>query len=115
MLKGKKNGKKRVSPTKPRPPQAALACLELLAPLSDTFGLQMQHRICSDLTRHLEQTAACDEFLQILRDTVARFHRQSRCRPDPALAAEIYDTIIEQYNSFINHRPSPRSRRSKLD
>lgn len=114
MPQRKKNGRKRVSPTKPRPPQAALACLDLLAPVSDTLGLKLQHQICSDLTRHLEQTAACDEFLQILRDTVTRFHRQSRSRPDPALAAAIYDTIIEQYNSLINHRPSPRSRRARL-
>ena len=31
-----------------------------------------------------------------------------------ATPPDVYDTIIEQYNSLINHRPSPRSRRARL-
>jgi hypothetical protein len=112
MPRGKQPGKPRVSSAKPAPSnEAADACLKVLAPLSGYIDLSLQKQICADLGRHLDQTAACDEFLQTLRDTVVRLQKRSRGKPDPALLAEIHDTIMELYRSMMQNFPSRRTTR----
>jgi hypothetical protein len=93
--------------------QAALACLELLSPLSEIIGFHAQKQLAESMSDQLEQTAACDEFLQILLGTVAHFHKRSHTRTNPLLALQIYDTVIEQYNCLMTNRQPPRSHRSR--
>ena len=112
MPRGKQPGRPRVS--KPATSnEAAAACLRVLAPLSGYIDIGLQKQICADLGRHLYQTVACDEFLQTLRDTVVRLQKRSRGKPDPALLAEINDTIMELYRSmmanFAAHQTTRRS------
>jgi len=107
MPRGKHPGKPRVSLAKPATSnQAATACLKVLAPLSGYIDISLQKQICADLGRHLDQTAACDEFLQILRDTVVRLQKRSRGKPDPTLLAEIHDTVMELHRSLMQNLPS---------
>ncbi len=107
MPRGKQPGKPRVSSAKPAPSnQAAGACRKVLAPLSGYIDLSLQKQICTDLGRHLDQTAACDEFLQTLRDTVVRLQKRSRGKPDPTVLVEIQDTIMELYRSMMQNFPS---------
>ena len=102
MPRGKQPGKPRVSSAKPATStEAAAACLKVLAPLSGLIDISLQKQICADLGRHIDQTVACDEFLQTLRNTVARLQKRSRGKPDPALLAEIHDTIMELYRSMM--------------
>ena len=114
MPRAKQPGKPRVSFAKPASAnQAADACLKVLAPLSGFIDISLQKQICADLGRHIDQTVACDEFLQTLRDTVVRLQKRSRGKPDPALLAEINDTIMELYRSmmanFAAHQTTRRS------
>lgn len=114
MPRGKQPGKPRVTSAKPATSnEAAAACLRVLAPLSGFIDVSLQKQICADLGRHIDQTVACDEFLQTLRDTVARLRKRSRGKPDPALLAEINDTIMELYRammrSFSPHHITRRS------
>ena len=112
MPRGKQPGKPRVSSAKPAPSnQAADACRKVLAPLSGFIDISLQKQICADLGRHLDQTAACDEFLQTLRETVVRLQKRSRGKPDPALLAEIHDTIMELYRSMMQNFSSRRTTR----
>ena len=107
MPRGKQPGKPRVSSAKPAPSnQAADECRKVLAPLSGYVDIALQRQICADLGRHLNQTAACDEFLQTLRATVVRLQKRSPGKPDPALLAEIHDTIMELYRSMMQNFPS---------
>jgi uncharacterized protein (DUF342 family) len=107
MPKGKQPGKPRVSFAKPATSKEAAAnCLKVLSPLSGYIDIGLQKRICADLGRHLDQTAACEEFLQTLRDTVVRLQKRSRGKPDPALLTEINDTIMEVYRSMMQNFPS---------
>jgi hypothetical protein len=56
---------------------------------------------------------ACDEFLQTLRETVVRLQKRPRGKPDPALLAEIHDTIMELYRTMMqNFSPRQTTRRS---
>jgi hypothetical protein len=112
MPRGKQPGRPRVS--KPAPSnEAAAACLRVLAPLSGYIEISLQKQICADLGRHIDQTVACDEFLQTLRDTVARLQKRSRGKHDPALLAEIHDTIMELYRSMMqSFAPRQITRRS---
>jgi hypothetical protein len=104
MPRGKQPGKTRVSSAKAVPSnEAADSCRKVLAPLSGFIDIRLQKRICADLGRHLNQTAACDEFLQTLRDTVVRLQKRSRGKPDPVLVAEINDTIMEIYRSMMQN------------
>jgi hypothetical protein len=114
MPRGKQPGKPRVSSAKPATSnEAADACLKVLAPLSGFINISLQKQICADLGRHIDQTVACDEFLQTLRDTVVRLQKRSRGKPDPALLAEIHDTIMELYRSMMqNFSPRQTTRRS---
>lgn len=112
MPRGKQPGKPRVSSAKPATSnQAAATCLKVLAPLSGYIDISLQEQICADLGRHPDQTAACDEFLQTLRDTVVRLQKRSRGKPDPALLAEIHDTIMELNRSMMQNFPSRRTTR----
>jgi hypothetical protein len=107
MPRGKQPGKPRVSCAKPATSnEAAAACLKVLAPLSGYIDISLQKQICTDLGRHLDQTAACDEFLQILRDTVVRLQKRSRGKPDATLLAEINDTVMELHRSLMQNLPS---------
>jgi hypothetical protein len=102
MPRSKQPGKPRVSSAKPAASnEAAAACLKVLAPLSGYIDIGLQKQICADLGRHLDQTAACDEFLQTLRDTVVRLQKRSRSKPDPTVLVEIHDTITELYRSMM--------------
>ena len=114
MPRGKQPGKPRVTSAKPATSnEAAAACLRVLAPLSGYIDPSLQKQICADLGRHIDQTVACDEFLQILRETVARLRKRSRDQPDPALLAEINDTIMELYRSMMqNFSPRQTTRRA---
>ena len=114
MPRGKQLGKPRVSCARPATSrEAADACLKVLAPLSGFIDARLQKQICADLGRHIDQTVACDQFLQALRDTVARLQKRSRGKPDPALLAEIHDAIMELYRtmmaSFSPRQPPRRS------
>ena len=107
MPRGKQPGKPRVTSAKPvTSDHAAATYLKVLAPLSGYIGISLQKQICADLGRHLDQTAACEEFLQTLRDTVVRLQKRSRGKFDPALLAEIHDTIMELYRSMMQNLPS---------
>ena len=107
MPRSKQPGKPRVSSAKPATSkEAAAAYLRVLSPLSGYIDVSEQKQICDDLGRHLDQTAACDEFLQTLRDTVVRLQKRSRGKTDPALLAEIHDTIMELYRSMMKNFPS---------
>ena len=114
MPRGKQPGKPRVSSAKPATSnEAAARCLKVLAPLSGYIDISLQQQICADLGRHIDQTVACDEFLQALRATVVRLQKRSRGKPDPALLAEIHDTIMELYRSMMqNFSPRQTTRRS---
>jgi hypothetical protein len=114
MPRGKQPGKPRVSSAKPATSnQAADACRQVLAPLSGFIDVDLQKQICADLGRHVDQTVACEEFLQTLRETVVRLQKRSRGKPDPALLAEIHDSIMELYRSMMaNLSPRQTTRRS---
>ena len=104
MPRGKQTGKSRVSSAKPATSnQAAATYLKELAPLSGYIDIKFQERICEELSRHLDQTAACEEFLQTLRDTVDRLQKRSRGKPDPALLVEIHDAVMELYHSMTQN------------
>ena len=114
MPRGKQPGKPRVSSAKPATSnEAAATCLKVLAPLSGFIDIGLQKQICADLGRHIDQTVACDEFLQTLRETVVRLQKRPRGKPDPALLAEIHDTIMELYRTMMqNFSPRQTTRRS---
>ncbi len=112
MPRGKQPAKPRVSSADSLSSKAAsAACLKELAPLSGRIDIDLQKQICADLGRHIDHTAACDEFLQTLHATAARLQKRSRGKANPAVAAEILDAIMEQYRSMTKHQPSRRTTR----
>jgi hypothetical protein len=114
MPRGKQPAKQRVSSAGSLSPNAAsAACRKELAPFSGYIDSDLQKQICADLGRHLNHTAACDEFLQTLHAAVARLQKRSRGKADPSVAAEILDSIMELYRSMMKHQPSrPPTRQS---
>jgi hypothetical protein len=112
MPRGKQPGKPRVSFARPvTSNEVAAACLRALAPLSGFIDASLQEQICADLGRHIDQTVACDEFLRTLRATVNRLQKRSRGKHDPALLAEINDTIMELYRSMMRSFAPPETTR----
>ena len=89
---------------KPRPSESAATaeCRALFSCLSECSDVRLQERFSADVTRHLGECIACQEFVLSLRDTVLRVAQQSSGKLDPADAAHIGHVILEQYVSAMN-------------
>jgi hypothetical protein len=62
----------------------------------------LNQRICDDLNWQLARIAAYDEYLRTIQDTVSRLRKGPAGVADPLLAAQIHDTVMEQYCSLMS-------------
>ncbi len=89
---------RRARPHKPRRPQP---CKALFASLSDYIDGTLQDEMCRELQKHIADCPPCTAFVETLRATIERTRQLAPTKPDPATAARIRKTILQQYRAAL--------------
>jgi hypothetical protein len=98
-----KHSKLRIFSSTLRPSESAATaeCRSLFSSLLECSDVRVQEKFGADVTRHLGECNACQEFVLSLRDTILRIAKQSSGELGPADAAHIGQVVLAQYVSAM--------------
>ncbi len=92
-----------------KPRRRPQPCKALFASLSDYIDGTLQDKMCRELQKHIADCPPCNAFLDTLRATVEHTRRVAPAKPDPATAARVRETILQQYREALQTAAKPRS------